>query len=153
MWYSGRTREVVRRQGARDRTSGGEGKSISLNSRDKSWSPVGVQTKPQSLWACCPGRYTNVQCLGGFYRLPYSCETPLYWNIFAMGRNVFLVSNFCRVVIWPNNVMSKNKPNPSMTPVAFESKLHSVTSEVIHVSMPRKLGGNRACGCVLCPGI
>ena len=43
----------------------------------------------------------------------------------------------------------KNKPKPiSMTYVAFESKpLHSVVSS----STPRKQGGNRACGRVLCP--
>ena len=34
-----------------------------------------------------------------------------------------------------------------MTHVAYESKARSV----VRSSMPKKLGGNQACGCILCP--
>ena len=51
---------------------------------------------------------------------------------------------------WLSGIMPQNKPSTPMAHVACESKLRSCCV-VIHASMPRKLGGNRACGRVLCP--
>ena len=47
--------------------------------------------------------------------------------------------------------MSQSKPSTSMTHVVSEFQA-TFSSEVIHAPMPRKLGGNRACSRVLCPG-
>ena len=52
----------------------------------------------------------------------------------------------CLVVQSPIDNMSNNRPSTSMTHVA------TFICEDIHASMPRKRGGNRACGRVLCPG-
>ena len=52
--------------------------------------------------------------------------------------------------IHPWITCQENKPSTSMTNIACDSKLCSV--EVINAFMSRKLDGNQACGCLLCPG-
>ena len=53
----------------------------------------------------------------------------------------------CLVVQTPMDNVSKDKLNTSMTHVAMFS------CEVIHASMPRKLGGSQVCGCVFFPAL
>ena len=47
----------------------------------------------------------------------------------------------------------KNKPSTATTQVHCSLRIKTTFScEIIHASMPRKLGCNRACGRELCPG-
>ena len=108
----------------------GKRKSASLESQEFIHLPERIKNEPSNE-ACginTRGRWHTVQTFNSCTIRPDVCQS------LAVQR--------------PIDNMSNNRPSTPMTHVACESKLLSF----VRSSMPRKRGGNRVCGRVLCPG-